>query len=48
MFDTLTERTKRDAGDVHRLANLCLRVAGLLVIATLVFAALYFFVQSLD
>ncbi|HEY1205947.1 MAG: hypothetical protein ABSH46_01845 [Bryobacteraceae bacterium] len=48
MSDTLTERIKHDAGDAHRLASLSLRVAGLLAIATLVFAALYFFVQSLD
>jgi len=34
--------------DTHRLANLSLRLAGVLVTATLVFAALYFFVQSLD
>ena len=48
MFDTLAERIKRGAGDAHHLANLSLRVAGLLAIATLVFAALYFFVQSLE
>lgn len=48
MFDTPTERIKRDAGDAHHLVDLALRVAGLLVVATLVFAVLYFFVQSLD
>jgi hypothetical protein len=48
MFNTLTERMKHDEGAVHHLANLSLRVAGVLVMATLVFAALYFFVQSLE
>jgi hypothetical protein len=48
MFDTLTERIKRDAGDAHHRVNLSLRVAGLLAMATLVFAALYFFVRSLQ
>jgi len=48
MFDTLTEQTRRDAGDAHHLANLSLRVAGVLVIATVVFATLYAFVQALQ
>jgi hypothetical protein len=48
MFYSLTERIKRDAGDAHDLANLSLRVAGVLVTATLVFTALYFFVQALE
>jgi len=48
MFDSLTERTSRDEGDVHHLANLSLRVAGVLVIATVVFGALYYFVQALE
>ena len=48
MFDTLTERIKHDPGDAHRLTSLSLRVAGLLGIAALIFAGLYFFVQSLD
>ena len=48
MSDTLTERIKRNAGDAQHLANLSLRVAGVLVTAALVFAALYFFVQALE
>ena len=48
MSDTLTERIERDEGDAHHLANLSLRVAGVLVTATLVFTALYFFVQALE
>ena len=48
MFDTLTERIKRDGGDVHHLAHLSLRVTGLLIVATAVFAALYIFVQALE
>ena len=48
MFYSLTERIKRDTGDAHDLANLSLRVAGVLVTATLVFTALYFFVQALE
>jgi hypothetical protein len=48
MFDSPTERIKRDAGDAHDWANLSLRVAGVLVTATLVFTALYFFVQALE
>jgi hypothetical protein len=42
------EGIKRDAGDGHPLANLSLRVAGLPVTATLVFAPLYVFVQALQ
>jgi hypothetical protein len=34
--------------DTHRLANLSLRLAGVLVTATLVFAALFFFVRALE
>jgi len=48
MFYSLTERIKRDMGDAHDLANLPLRVAGVLVTAALVFTALYFFVQALE
>ena len=48
MFDTLTERIRRDGGDVHHVANLSLRVAGVLVAATLVFGALYAFVRALE
>jgi hypothetical protein len=48
MFDTLTVRGKRDAGDAYDSVNLSLRVAGVLVSATLVFAALYLFVQALE
>jgi len=48
MFDSPTEQFARQAGDVHHLANLSLRVAGVLVTAALVFSALYFFVQALD
>jgi len=48
MFDTLTWRIKHDAGDAHHLANLSLKVAGVLAAAMLVFVALYFFVQALE
>ncbi|MGA2435118.1 MAG: hypothetical protein ABSG25_07510 [Bryobacteraceae bacterium] len=48
MFDTLTERIKRNAGDAHHLANLSLRVTVFLVMATLVFTVLYYFVRSLE
>jgi len=48
MFGTLMERGKRDTGDAHDLVNLSLRVAGVLVTATLVFAALFFFVRALE
>ena len=48
MFDSLTEPIKRNGGDVHHLASLSLRVAGVLLIATVVFSALYFFVQALE
>ena len=48
MFDTLTERSKHGAGDAYRLANLPLRVAGVLVTAALVFAALFLFVRALE
>ena len=48
MLDALTERTRHEAGDVHRLAHLSLRLVGVLVIATIVFAALYIFVQALE
>jgi hypothetical protein len=48
VFDSFTEPIKRDVGDARRLANLTLRVAGVLMAATVVFMALYFFVQALD
>jgi len=48
MLDTLTERTRRDAGDAPHWVNLSLRVTGVLVAAALVFAALYVFVQALE
>jgi hypothetical protein len=48
MFNTLTQRVKADEQEPTQLMNLSLRIAGVLVAATLVFMALYFFVASLD
>jgi hypothetical protein len=48
MFNTLTQRVKADEQELMRLLELSLRIAGVLVAATLVFMTLYFFVASLD
>jgi hypothetical protein len=48
MFNTLTERSERYGNDVHRWANLSLRLAGVLVAAAVVFVALYAFVEALE
>ena len=46
MLDSPT--TKGDAGDARGLTNLALRLAGVLVAATLVFMGLYYLVLALD
>jgi hypothetical protein len=48
VFDTLAERIKFEAGGVHHWAHLSLRMAAVLAVGALVFAALYVFVQALD
>ena len=48
MLHTLTERVRADERELKRLMEVSLRLFGLLVIALIVFVALYFFVASLE
>jgi preprotein translocase subunit SecY len=48
MHHTLTQRVRADEQDLRRLMEMSLRVFGLLVIALVVFLALYFFIASLE
>ena len=47
-FSIFAHRAKADGQELRRLTALSLRIAGVLVAATLVFLVLYFFVASLQ